>query len=77
MAATRWEKRTWNSSMLGLVRAVCPAIACTTASMFLERWASSRIRNSMWRSRALRSPMSRLIEEMPTTCRRRRTWARC
>ena len=53
--------------MLGLLRAVCPAIACTTASRFLERCASSRIRNSMCRSRALRSPMSRLIEEMPTS----------
>mgnify|MGYP003693979615 CR=1 FL=1 len=67
MAAMRWAKRTWNSSMLGLLRAVCPAIACTTASMFLERCASSRMRNSMCRSRALRSPMSRLIDEMPTS----------
>ena len=60
MAAMRWEKRVWNSSTLGLLRAVWPAIACTTASRFLERCDSSRIRNSMCRSRALRSPMSRI-----------------
>ena len=66
MAEMRCEKRVWNSSTLGLLRAVWPAIACTTASRFLERCESSRIRNSMCRSRALRSPMSRMIEEMPT-----------
>ena len=53
----RSEKRGKKSALPAAM--VCLAIAWTSASMFLERWLTSRIRNAMRSSRLRRSEMSR------------------